>query len=129
MYATLKDLAAASLLEMIKNGEDGTVSVKGTDLPTTGYWVGGLRPSLTFSPSFPVRLDELKWFVKGSHADYYGVWTDAEDGTVYVDAVSWEEHREAALKEAASRGELAVWDIASNTEVRTGVERVSEGSW
>lgn len=47
----------------------------------------------------------------------FGIWTD-EDGTVYVDYVEHVDTLSAALSKARERGELAVWDLRNEREIR-----------
>jgi hypothetical protein len=47
-----------------------------------------------------------------------GVWTDSETGRVYLDAVEHIESRSDALRIAAERGELAIWDLYAKAEIR-----------
>jgi hypothetical protein len=73
-------------------------------------------------------MDDVAWFIEGTpDAEYFGVWTDTEGGTIYVDAVDWTPSRGNALAMARKRGELAVWDIARCAEVRTDV--VNQGAY
>jgi hypothetical protein len=50
----------------------------------------------------------------------FGRWTD-EDGTVYWDEVEVFADETEALLMAANRGELAIWDLANETEIRVEV--------
>lgn len=47
----------------------------------------------------------------------FGVWTDS-DGTVYIDYVEHVGSLSVALSKARERGELAVWDLRNEREIR-----------
>lgn len=114
---------AAAVSHMITTGTDGTLSVDGSELPTRGYYVGGMRPSLVN----PSKIEDVAWFIDGTEGiEFVGVWTDT-DGTVYVDASEWTPSQGEALARARERGEIAVWDIARCREIRTDV--VNRGAW
>jgi hypothetical protein len=96
------------------------------DIPTDGYMVGGEVESLVIKPSHPspyLSTDlylERHWVLLSSNEDYYaGVWTDSDTGWIYVDICRNVADLYTALALASSRGELAVWDVASAKEVRT----------
>lgn len=112
---------AGWIVDSVIMGRDGTVAYGGSDLPTTGYFVGGLYKSLILEDASAVRLHEVASFVTNSPAvDYYGVWTDQEDGAVYIDGVNHYESLEEALLWASEREEIAIWDIARGEEIRLG---------
>jgi hypothetical protein len=116
---------ALALVVMAKAGEDGTVDSQAAldgfeqdSLPKTGYYVGGVRPSLIVSSPTDLDRGEVAWFVGGTDARYFGVWTDSETGMIYVDAVEHLDDAAAAISLALSRDEIAVWDIENGTELR-----------
>ena len=47
-----------------------------------------------------------------------GVWKDTKGGKVYVDRVQHVDALSDALKLAAELGELAIWDLSTNSEIR-----------
>lgn len=99
------------------NPTGGTISTDGRPLPKTGYYVGGAGPLLVFPAADRITgliADYFRW----TQSPYAGWWTDSETGKVYVDECTHLEHREAALALAASRGELAIWDVANAAEIR-----------
>lgn len=109
---------ADKLIDMITSSTDGTIGVQGQELPTRGYYVGGVTASLVNPSTF---MEVARWVaVAVQRADYLGVWTD-EDGTVYVDASELAYGVNNALALAEERGELAVWDILDSREIRTDV--------
>jgi len=109
---------AELLAAMIKAGEGGTVRRSGDPLPSRGYYVGGLCESLVFESLDAVDLGDIAWFVAQHFASYYGVWVDTDDNKVYIDAVSHFIFRKNALEAGKARGEIAVWDIKNNCELR-----------
>lgn len=118
---------ALALTTMARAGEDGTVdsfahsnlrSVQEHLLPKTGFYVGGVRPSLVISNIDDFDRGDLAWFIGGTESRYFGVWTDKEDGKIYFDAVDWIDNAPAALNLAFSRNEIAVWDIENGEEIR-----------
>lgn len=109
---------AQLLIDMINAGDDGTVDTENQDLPESGYFVGGVRPSLVMKDAAHADRGDIGWFVGGTDARYFGIWTDTEDGLIYVDAVDHMETLEDALTLGAERGEIAVWDITNGEERR-----------
>lgn len=105
---------AYSAWEAVTERRDVTVAHSADSLPTTGFVVGGKRPSLVN----PETFGEVYAFVsRVQHADYVGVWVDRSTGTVYVDACDWIVNRGHALGLAARRNELAVYDVAADRAV------------
>lgn len=107
--------------------EGTTVDRDGVHNPhKMGYYVGGLFPSLVFEDIEDFDRGEVAWWIGTHPAKYYGVWTDADTGKVYVDAVQWAVTRGAALSLGRDRGELAVWDIRKGEEIRTDSDENSQ---
>lgn len=98
---------------MLTNPDGGTFALDGSDLPTTGYYVGGLVSplivdDLTTEEDVALFIDYLRSLGK---VQFVGWWTDIEDGTVWVDGTSHMAtyiDAEVACKE---RGERAFYDI------------------
>lgn len=111
---------------LMGHSEDGySVSVTG-ETPTDGYMVGGEVASLVIdeSKNFQPFLTTDKWLegcwdLLNKPGYFAGIWTDSESGLVYVDISRNVADLYSALAIAASRGELAIWDVASAKEVRT----------
>src|SRR5881628_472523 len=93
---------------------------------TTGYYVGGVRPSLVVSDATLIDRGEVAWFVGGTDARYFGVWKDTETGMIYIDASDHVDNRQDALYLATERGEIAVWDIANGVEIRVNADQGAE---
>lgn len=98
----------------VVQGRSETYSLGGGPLPLTGYFVGGATAPLVN----PVDLGDVQEFVKHSTTDYVGVWTDTDNGSVYVDDVTWVESFSDAINLAESRAEIAFYDVATGREIR-----------
>lgn len=109
---------AEILHTIVKGGEGGTVDRDGIPLPTDGYYVGGLFPSLVFDSVHDVDRGELAWWIGNNEASFYGVWEDTDTGKIYFDGSSWVYDVSSALGVGKARGEIAIWDIAQNAEIR-----------
>ncbi len=116
---------ALALTVMARAGQDGTVdsfaNLDGFEedaLPKTGFYVGGVRPSLVISNINELDRSDLAWFVGGTGSRYFGVWTDTEDGKIYFDAVTHVDNFHDAFMLGSERGEIAIWDIENSEEVR-----------
>lgn len=116
---------ALALTVMARAGEDGTIDTfvpldgfEQDALPLTGFWVGGVRPSLVVNSVDELDRGDLGWFIGGTEAQYFGIWTDKEDGKIYVDAVTHVNNFDDAFKLGYERGEIAIWDIERSEEVR-----------
>lgn len=116
----------AEILHAYK-GEGATVHHDGSVNPYgTGYYIGGIFPPLVFDSVETVDRGEIAWWIGTHPANLYGVWTDDETGKVYVDATQWAITRRNAIEVGRERGELAVWDIRNNVEIRCQEGEVSE---
>lgn len=104
--------------------DGGTVPLH-VDRFDSGYVVGGVVPSLVLDPSSPtdtVAREIAQWVHAHADAiataDSVGWWTDTVDGRVHVDASDIVADRDEALAIGRARGEIALWDIAADTELR-----------
>lgn len=103
-----------SIFTAIRNGETGgTYSVDGKPVPSDGYIVGGVIPSL-INPT-PAQVLNL---IETAPSDYVGFWEDSETLALYVDAVDIVRTPEAAERLSKLRGEIAYWDVKNASEVR-----------
>jgi len=103
-----------SIFTAIRNGETGgTFNVNGRTVPTDGYFVGGVVPSLIN----PTPAQVLA-FIETVGTDYVGFWEDSETLALYIDAVDHVRTPEAAERLSALRSEIAYWDVANSREVR-----------
>ena len=97
--------------------------------PTEGYVVGIPGPhakTQTYAPNFLNLVGQLEAISrlaeKHAHKLYAGAWFDGENGTWYLDISECVPSESEALKLASSRGELAIWDVANQTEIRVPEE-------
>lgn len=124
---------ALALTVMARAKQDGTVDsfahLDGFEedaLPKTGFYVGGVRPSLVISDITELDRSDLAWFIGGTESRYFGVWTDTDDGKIYFDAVTHVDNYHDAFALGAERGEIAIWDIAANEEIRVKADQSEE---
>ena len=105
---------AYDIARILESNLTGCTTDRNGTAPTTGACVG-IADSLV-TDSFDVWATTL--FVY-DHPDvnWFGVWQDNETGFVYVDAVLVTT-LEMAIAIGTERGEIAVWDIDTNTEIR-----------
>lgn len=114
MNANLPMNITRSIFTAIRNGETGgTYNVNGRSVPTAGYIVGGVVPSL-INPTPAQVLD----FIETCPSDYVGFWEDSETLALYVDAVDVFHTPEAAHRASVLREEIAYFDMAKGQEVR-----------
>lgn len=104
--------------------EGYSVNVQG-ETPTDGYMVGGEVASLILKADEPKPMTATDaWlaeheFTLSLPGYYAGIWKDSETGLTYVDISRNVADLYTALAIATARGELAIWDVASEREVRT----------
>lgn len=103
-----------SIFNGIRNGQTGgTFDVTGKIVPTEGYIVGGVVPSL-INP----RPADVLAFIESAPTDYVGYWEDSATGDLYIDAVDIFRTPEAAHRASLLRAEIAYFDMAKGAEVR-----------
>jgi len=103
--------------ELLSQPEGHTVPLSGSPMPYEGFYVGGSVPSLV-TDTLPSEDDVHAYVDTFPYAEYAGIWTDSETGKVYVDIVDHYNSAAVATHVARTRGELAVWDISGQQEVR-----------
>lgn len=110
---------AAHLIACAKTEGGATIDVTGAELPTTGYYVGGV--GTVSMPSSELTEGNVEpWVIEraAEGARFLGVWVDVETGLVWLDecthVAEWADARALGLL----AGEIAVWDIAANDERR-----------
>jgi hypothetical protein len=136
---TWGDSAARLLFRETKLRGGSTVSLETGKVPakTDGFFVGsapdasGQKIETVIIPEDGFKLDGeggMKWWLARLYSDhltpqqvrdsqtvhggYIGTWVDA--GLVYIDAVTWCETREEAVRLGLERGEFAIYDVAAN---------------
>ena len=99
--------------------------------PMCGYMVGIPGPhakTQTHAPNFLHLVDQREAISrlaeKHAHKLYAGAWRDGD--TWYLDISECVPSESEALKLASSRGELAIWDVANQTEIRVNAWRQNE---
>lgn len=109
-----------------------TVDVSSGDCPTRGYAVGGQAVSRAYDLG-RVRGRDLAQRIKSYHDRhpelfigdrYLGTWTTRTPAggpeTVYLDVVRVVDDLDEAVSEARLRGEIAVYDLSAEREIRIG---------
>lgn len=107
--------------QIVRNPEGGTVDMDGYPLPPDGFFVGGAGTVLIFRSHQEIDKSLISlWLTRPPVAAcvYVGWWTDQETGKVYVDWSSWTLDRPQAEFLAATRGEIAFWDIRYSESVK-----------
>lgn len=89
--------------------------------PKVGYMVGlkslGVYPNLSAVNPYEIKA-KVRELHNGSNKNYLGVWKDQETGLVYFDLSEWIETIESAIQIGQSRGEIAIWDLKNECEIR-----------
>lgn len=94
------------------------------DPHATGYYVGGLVPSVTIHRNSNAAGYSLTAYGMRNTAPlnigraYLGTWIDTDTDTVYFDLSEHFTDRTEAMRVARIRGEIAIWDIANGAEIR-----------
>ncbi len=105
--------------QIIANPEGGTVSLDGSPLPDYGFFVGGAGKPLVFD-NLGVAMDQntISAFLHCASSGYVGWWTDSKDRKVYIDSTDWFASPDEAFDAGRVRGEIAIWDIEYQRELR-----------
>lgn len=109
--------------QVLSNPTGGTVSLTDDELPTTGYFVGGVVSPLILEPteSPADQREALEAFVpylQSMGVAYLGWWTDEETGKLWVDGTSHHSTEFVAGRIGRRRREIAIFDIARERELR-----------
>jgi hypothetical protein len=64
------------------------------------------------------------WDLLSQEPKVFGGWLDTESGITYLDVVTVFDSKEEALDLAVQHGELAIFDLGSGQEIRTGLVKV-----
>jgi hypothetical protein len=103
---------------LLKGETGGTLPISTLPVPTTGYLVGGARPAVVADSFETLSGQAVIELADTSPTLYVGWWIDSDDGRIYVDAVNWYSIEGAARAIGKIRGEIAIWDIANESEIR-----------
>lgn len=108
------------MIDIMSNG--GTVFADTLAPVSTGFVVGGRWGAIVIEPEADCRQARESAFeaVRASCAPGLSVgwWLDTETGRVWVEAVDVVDTRPEALALAQARGELAIFDLSTEMEVR-----------
>lgn len=113
--------------QIITSPEGGTASLNEriTALPDTGYYVGGLVSPLVIDDVDSITQDDrwnlevfVAYLIETVGADYIGWWTDSETGKLWIDGTTWHLGEFIAARVGRERGELAIYDIRGERELR-----------
>ena len=131
MFAVTAEKAIDAVIDGAYSDGGATASIRGDAVPEHGYMVGGLTDALVVDMEelHPDRREFL-WnqvlmyvhrnFGELKHENVFlGSWIDATNGKLYFDVSEWYPYDDIALMVADSRDEIAIWDIANSTEIRT----------
>jgi hypothetical protein len=82
---------------------------------TTGYWVAerGMMANSVTEENWQSCVSGLNPYV----GMYVGVWTNPENGLVYVDRAYWVENLDVALAAAKGWNQKAIWAIEAGIEM------------
>lgn len=111
--------------KIFANPEGGTAPLYSEELPSIGYYVGGLASPLILSTPLEYVPDarwDAKVFINYLReyvaCQYVGWWSDSETGKVWIDATTWHTREFTAEKVARERREIAIYDIHNDRELR-----------
>lgn len=97
---------------MTTNPNGGSFTLDGSDVPTTGYYIGGLVSPLivdemTSAGDVEYFIDYLKSLNTVTHVQ----WQTDDENAAWVDGVSWTDRYIDAEVTCKERGERAFYDI------------------
>lgn len=97
----------------------GRVPVKGYAVAAPGVGVHWADPS--DGPDATLaraqKWVERRWRVLSAPDTYAGSWVDSRTGDLWLDVVTLHQDRTVALRVAQSRHEIAIFDLATGTEI------------
>ena len=96
-----------------------TVALNGGQLPTSGYFVGGIVSALIYQGDDEGDIQEFAAYLhESTDAEYIGWWTDQETGQLWIDGSEWYQHLGIAKAVGKGRNEIAIYDVANQSEIR-----------
>lgn len=113
---------ARDLIEGARQGGATVPTVVGSLVPDEGYVVGGIETAIIRPTDLDV-FDAETWCHSVRHVTaqpgvFVGSWQDSQTGLLYLDVVEVYPELAVAQTVAAERGELAIWDLGGNCEIR-----------
>lgn len=103
---------------IIDKPEGGTWGTLSRHLPDYGYFVGGAGEAFVAESASEMRQDRFRTWLDKVTTPFVGWWTDSETGKLYVDAVTWYEDEYPAAAAGLARGEIAIYDIQRQRDLR-----------
>ena len=120
-------LAPTEILSATLQNGGGTFGAGGYPIHSGGYVVGGVAPGRVLqvpvarvtSPTFAEQRQLLR-HVAGLIRDgvEFGTWIDSDAGILWVEPIEFVTDRDAAIQLARERGELAIFHLDSEEEIR-----------
>lgn len=124
----MNTLLAANYLLTTTLRDGGATASRSNHVPTTGYVVGGLVPSLILSAvATKDEIDNEGQVGMSSHqltqmfldenldkTGYVGGWLDSHSKQIYLDVVEFVDELAYAMKLADERDEIAIYDVAND---------------
>lgn len=117
-------------LERLRDNGGFTLDVQRVEWVTEGFAVS-VNPERTRTVKGEVDVLTLAQFVADNRdhlftnitdsRKVFGGWLDTETGITYLDVVTIVDSKEFALDLAVRHGELAIYDITNDQEIRTGL--------
>lgn len=122
----------SGLIDSTRIDGGATVSMNEATVPLTGYMVGGLVDSLIFDASLItdnspghralVHAKITEWLnghqkLTSQPWVFVGGWIDTKENVAYIDLSDHVDVRRNAIQLAIGRNELAIWDLANESEI------------
>lgn len=103
----------------------------GQEAPSTGYMVSDGSRERSFAPN-ELTPEAIQNYVNEyrdglTYGDYLGGWFNQEDGRYYLDISRNVQDRAEAEAQARERGEFAIYDVASGTEIAIDQDDSDDG--
>lgn len=117
---------ASNALDALRDNGGFTVDLQKAGFVTEGFAVS-VNPERTRVVDGEVDTITLAnyvrdhWDILKTEGKVFGGWLDTESGKTYLDVVTVFDSKEVALDLAVQHGELAIYDITSGQEIRTGL--------
>lgn len=117
-----------NMLERLRDNGGFTFDMVRQEYVTEGFAVS-VNPELTRRVRGPVDAITLLDYagrnvsILTSGDKVLGAWVDTETGTTYLDVVTIVDDKAKALELAVEHGEIAIYDLTTQTEIRTDVTK------